>query len=520
MKKLLVALMAICIVFSCFGVVSFAEAEATGETKTVDALIGAYYLQGENGYGYAPGGVQYTFETYPKKHDYTIADKMAELLTGTDRIPFYAYDVDGKVFFDKYAQDYHLSEINAAAAAGIDFMAYRYYAGVDKSFFGSEQRVTALSNMNHQLKRHQTLYSMNAYDKDVKYATVIDGDLKSNKSVDIETYVDQFLITKGCLTSSDGRPVVFVIWNDDIENQIKKINRRVKIVVSNGANDKKADYPETPLDPSIEKAYFVALNAPSYAEAIAKGADTVSWYEGSGKNGEAYANMAATVEAKWATADKAIPNVVTGFDKTILANNPIEIKTNKYSDDAEVTVRFSRSGAADESVAKATPTEIVDQLKKAVATTNKPAELNAVMMYAWDDFLGGAYLCPTKTDKANQYDMSYLTAMREYFYGKAEGMTSLAVLNNDGNRVVTDADGTVTTYKGSTDEILSKVDKDGNVIATPAPDNNDDSQGGDNGNNSADNGWILYVAIGAAVVVVAAVVIIIVASKGKKKATK
>ncbi len=514
MKKLLVALLAICVAFSCFGVVAFAEAapatdatNTTVETKAVESLIGAYYIQGECGGGLTAGGGTYTSET-----DYTIADKMAAALTGTNRIPFYAYDKDNAVYFDKFAKNYLVSEINAAAAAGIDFFAYKYYSG-----FTATDTSTLIPLMNQQLKRHMGLYSQPDLDKKLNFAVVLDGDFAGNKSFEVEALVDNILVVEGYLTAEDGRPVVFILWNDGIETQISKINRRINICVSNGLNEKKPDYPLTALDGSVEKAYFVVLNAPSYDEAIAAGADAVSWYEGTGKDGEAYTNMTAKVEQNWSSAsENVIPNVVTGFDKTLLADNPIEITGKKYPNVA-ADVRYSRTGTKSEYVAKATPEELVAHLTNAIATTNKPANFDAVMMYAWDDFMGGAYLCPTKTDKAFQYDYSYLTALRAYIYNSTEWKSEFTVFDNSENVVVTAADGTVTTYKGGSNEVISKVDKDGNAVvdATKAP---ADVPNGDNGGNEGgDNNMILYIIIGAAAVVVIAVVVIIIVAKPKKK---
>ena len=130
------------------------------------------------------------------------------------------------------------------------------------------------------------------------------------------------------------------------------------------------------------------------------------------------------------------------------------------------------------------------------------------MFYAWDDFLGGAFLCPTKTDKAFQYDTSYITALRDYFYGKSSGMAALTVLDNEGFYVTTEENGTVTktNVKG---EVVTKVDKDGNNLLVTD----------DGGNTTNDNAgdYTLYIIIGAAAVVVIAVVVIVIVVAGKKK---
>lgn len=512
MKKLLVLLLTICIAFSSVCVTVFAQnslEEGTDtsdgttveENKTVDSLVGAFYLQGESGAGLMGNGAM-----FQSQHNYQIADKMAANLTGTSKIPFYAFDKEGAVYFDSYAEAYFFSETNAAKKAGIDFFAYNLYMGYDTS-----SPPNLISNMNRQLIYHSSKYDLAEFESKMNYAVVIDGDFLSNKAKERDILIDKFLTQKGYQTAEDGRPVVFIVWNDNIEDQITKINKDLKKVVSDGADPSKSQ-PKTALNDNVEKMFVVALNAPSYDEAIAAGADAVSWTEGAGKSGEAYANMTAKVEANWATGEKVIPNVVTGFDKTLLAGDKaIEVSALKASNSKEADVRYSRSGEADDYVAKATAQELVEHTKKAIATTNKPAEFNAVMFYAWDDFLGGAYLCPTKTDKAYQYDMDYLKALREYFYGKTEGMAAISTLDNSNNIVTTDETGKVTTAN-SKGEVLSIVDKDGNSLMTAAP-------SGDNNTTTSDGGnYTLYIIIGvAAIVIIAVVVIIIVAASKKKK---
>jgi len=510
MKKLLVLLLTICIAFSSVCVVAFAEAEPVtdggsavenNEEKTVESLVGAFYLQGESGAGLMGSGI-----VTQSEHDYQIADKMAANLNGTNKIPFYAFDKDGSVFFDSYAEDYFFSETNAAKAAGIDFFAYNLYMGYDTS-----SPANLIKNMNRQLIYHSAKYDLAEFTSKINYAVVIDGDYDSTKAKERDILIDKFLTQKGYQTATDGRPVVFIVWNENIATQIERLNKDLKKIVADGANPDKAQ-PKTALNDDVEKMYVIALNAPSYQEAIGVGADAVSCSEGTGKSGEAYTNMTAKVEANWATGEKVVPNVVTGFDKTLLAGDKaIEITAKKASNSKELTVRYSRSGAADDYVAKATAEELVAHTKKAVETTNKPAEFNAVMFYAWDDFLGGAFLCPTKTDKVNQYDTTYLKALRGYFYGKTEGMPALSVLDNSNNVVTTEEDGTVTTTT-SKGEVLSKVDKDGNNLLA----NSDNQQGNENnGGNNAD--YTLYIIIGAAAVVIIAVAVIVIVAVSKKK---
>lgn len=512
MKKILVALTAACIAFSCFGTVAFAdgENETAAEKKQVESLVGMYYMQGESGYGYMAD----ENTTYSDEVDYTAADAIAKAITGTNRVPFYATEKDGGVFFDRFAQATFISEINYAAKAGVDFVAYKYHAGYKTDASGSK---VSLTYMNNQLKLHSTLGTQaNAFIKEMPYAVVLDGEVETGDS---DTIVKGYLICAGYLTASDGRPVVFIEWNDNIAKIIQTFNKKLKKLVADGANPKKTTVPKTQLNDDVEAMYVVALNAPSYAEAVAAGCDAVSWLGGEGKGGEAYTQMTARVEANWKNGDKVVPNVVVGYDKTDLADNPIEIKAKKNTRAKEQTVRYSANGTKEDYVAAATPEEFTAHLTNAVATANKPAEFSAVMVYAWDDLTGGAILCPTQTDKANQYEYSYLTAMRKYLYGNdnfnLDEKTGLELVkyDNSGNIIKTDNNGTVTVEKNG--EIISKTDKDGNdlLAVTPAP--TGDNKG--TTDTASSPNWVLIGCIAGGVVVVAVVAIIIAVSAKKKK---
>lgn len=514
MKKILVALMAMCIAFSCFGMVAFAdgETEDNAEKKQVESLVGMYYMQGESGHGYMVDGMDYTDPV-----DYTAADAIAKAITGTNRVPFYATEKDGSVFFDRFAQATFISEINYAAKAGIDFVAYKYHAGYKTE--GSNK--VSLTYMNNQLKLHSTLGTQaNAFIKEMPYAIVLDGEYEKN---DADTILKSYLICAGYLTASDGRPVIFIEWRDDMKEIIDGANKKLKKLVADGANDKKTTVPKTQLNDDVEAMYVVALNAPSYDEAIAAGCDAISWMGGEGKNGEAYTSMTANVEANWKNGEKVVPNVVVGYDKTDLADNPIEIKAKKNSRAKEETVRYSATGTKEDYVAAATPEEFTAHLTNAVATTNKPKEFSAVMVYAWDDLTGGAILCPTQTDKANQYEYSYLTAMRKYLYGNdnfnLDENTGLELVkyDNTGNIIKTDNNGIVTVEKNG--EVISKTDKDGNDLLAGTPTPTGDNKG-TTGTAGSPN-WVLIGCIAGGVIVVAVVaIIIVVASKKKKPADK
>lgn len=512
MKKLLAAIITVAIAISCLSVVCFAEAapadnNTATETKTVASLVGAYYLQGECGTGDIPGGAKYDTD-----YDYTIADQLAKVLDGTDRVPYYAYSRNNALHFDRFSKTVLINEVDLAAAAGIDFIAYKYYSGIGKN--GTLR--SALSLMNAQFKQHVSAYTQAVgFAKAVEFCAVIDGDFYANK--DATYLLNDYMLQKGYLTAEDGRPVVFILWSDaaTVKDQVDIINKKLGNAVKNGHDESKKNSVETIYPIEIQTAYFVALNAPSYAAATAAGCEAISWYAGSGSNGEAYADMVARVEEKWTSNDaNVIPNVVTGFDKSVLAGKTIKVDGMlKYYDDEATSVRYQLSGKESDKVAKATAEELVAHVKKAVETTNKPTNLAATMIYAWDDFAGGAYLCPTKTANEYQYEYSYLKALRNYFYGNTNLPAVKFMTDGDADYkfICTDINGNVFKYDYD-EKLVAKLDAQGNPIvdATPTPIPEENNEGGVN---------VLYIAIAAgAVVVIAVVVIIIVAASKKKKA--
>lgn len=519
MKKLLTALLAASIAFSCFGMMALADGDAdtansAEETKQVESLVGMFYMQGESNYT-----AMFDDMEYESTYDYTVANEIAAVIDGTNRVPFYAITKDGKTYFDRFAKETFISEINYASKAGVDFVAYKYYAGYGTD---SSSNKSSITYMNNQLKLHVAAYAGNSFAKQTKYAIVLDGTFDYKKEADI--IIDSYLGMSGYLTATDGRPVVFVEWNDSVADMITAVNKKLAKAVANGVNPKKND-PKLSLNDDVEAMYVVALNAPDYATAIAAGCDAISWSNGTAKNGEAYTSMTANVEANWASGDKVVPNVVTGYDKTVLDGNKIEVVAKAYEKDKTESVRYSQSGTKEDYAAPATAEEFAEHLANAVNTTNKPAEFAAVMVYAWDDLTGGAILCPTKTDKTDFYDYTLLKAMRKYFYGNESfGETELVRYDETNNVVRISGEGVVTTYKGS--EIISKVDADGKDLLAPEdtanePGNGEGQQGVDDVTANGDVDWVLIGCIaGGVVVVVAAVIVILAVSKKKKSADK
>lgn len=393
-----------------------ASEEPAPENKVVESLVGMFYNQGECGVGYLPAG-----NTYNTNYDYTIADQLAAILDGTDKVPFYAYNTDGKVFFDRFAKDALINEIDLASDAGVDFVVYKYYAGIGKDAGATEQ--TNLTLMNNQLKLHATIFSQPVgFKRAVNYTTMIDGDFDASK--DAKFLVNEYMLQRGFLTAADGRPVVFIEWNNNVAAQIDSINKKFGNAVKNGADETKKNSVETIYDVSIQTAYFVAVNAPDYATASTAGCEAVINYAPNNIGGT-YADFTSKLEASW-EGENVIPVASVGYDESLLEGKEIKIDGMlKYYDDDAPSTRYNRTGSSSDKVAKATADEFAAHVQKAVETTNKPENFKAAMVYSWDDFVGGANLCPTKTSTENEFEYSYLKAMRKYFFGTEAGMTEV-----------------------------------------------------------------------------------------------
>lgn len=377
MRKATIFILALTMLLSCICMPVFAAELTTTSTPTpveapevdkraTDTLVGAIRFDGWSG--------------RPMASEWGVAEKLKEVLTSeySDRIPFFAKIKSGTVDFTRYMQAYLDTEIAFAAAAGIDYFAYTYFPDG--------------SGLEIPLKYHVA----STKKEEVKMAVILkDGYFDAKK--DITDLFSRLVKNTAYLTTLNDRAVIYVEYSaenpDYVLNCINAVRKK--------ANSNKLNTP-----------FIIVMDAPSEADAIAVGADAMSWYNVTATNGQAFADLAAAAEAKWEAAKSntslsVVPLVTTGYDKRPIAAKPISISVDDV-------VKFADTATADQYAAKATPAEIGTHLQKAIAfnaaNTDKTV-FNSVLMYAWNEFADGAWLCPTQ-DANGAYVSDRLEAVK------------------------------------------------------------------------------------------------------------
>jgi hypothetical protein len=139
-------------------------------------------------------------------------------------------------------------------------------------------------------------------------------------------------------------------------------------------------------DPYIAVMGFSAKTAAAMADSLH--ADAMSAYiSWTGKNGEPYSPVIPRADSiGWenykATGRKVIPWVTTGHNTKPRIDNPVSWT----------------KVPADEWVSDGTPQQIAANLNNAlqwISINKSTTEANAVLMYAWNEFDEGGWLCPT-----------------------------------------------------------------------------------------------------------------------------
>jgi hypothetical protein len=145
----------------------------------------------------------------------------------------------------------------------------------------------------------------------------------------------------------------------------------------------------------LPEVYCVAMvpspdQAKTFAEA--SGCDAISAYAvQNGGRDAPYAELTAHVETYWqsslATGARLVPVAMTGWDRRPRVENPVFWEHNEgWGADLE---RFYQAP---------TPAELGDHIRSAVEWTRRhpiEAEARAVIVYAWNEFDEGGWICPT-----------------------------------------------------------------------------------------------------------------------------
>lgn len=243
-------------------------------------------------------------------------------------------------------------EIQYAKKAGIDYWAFVYYP-------------------QQPLARARDLYLSSEHKSDVNWCAILDGNFTGGYATNLPRLVAQFS-DPNYQRVLGGRPLVYFF-----------VTATADWVAKMRAACSQAGLP----DPYIVVMAWTAQSAADIKTAV--GADAVSRYATGGQNGQPYSALADAESGLWdqyaAAAGDVIPTVSTGWDKRPRYDYPPSWEANY-------------TGFKDQWTQQATPEEIATHLGSAVSWNNAHpdrASANTVLMYAWNEFDEGGWICPT-----------------------------------------------------------------------------------------------------------------------------
>ncbi|MGW2515256.1 hypothetical protein ACWC0A_39030 [Streptomyces scopuliridis] len=243
-------------------------------------------------------------------------------------------------------------EIQYAKNAGIDYWAFVYYP-------------------QRPLARGRELYLSSARRADVNWCAILDGNFTGGYATNLPLLVEQFS-EPNYQRVLGGRPLVYFFTSATADK-----------VTQMRAACTQAGLP----NPYIVVMAWTAQSAADLKTTV--GADAVSRYATGEQNGAPYSELAGAEAGMWdqyaAAAGDVVPTVSTGWDKRTRYDYPLSWEPNY-------------TGFKDEWTQQATPQEIATHLHGAVSWNNTHpgnASANTVLIYAWNEFDEGGWICPT-----------------------------------------------------------------------------------------------------------------------------
>ncbi|MFE2638257.1 hypothetical protein ACFXKS_33925 [Streptomyces scopuliridis] len=282
----------------------------------------------------------------------TFSFRTNESLTSDLYVDHVGIEVTESVNSDASSQAVMDQEIQYASAAGIDYWAFVYYPG-------------------EPLAQGRKLYLSSAHRNKVNWCAILTGDFLAAFDANLKELVARFRESNYQRVLGD-RPLVYFL-SDANAARVGKMRAAAAA----------AGLP----DPYIVVMGWTAQGTADLKATV--GADAVSRYATGATSGVPYAELADSETALWsqyaAAAGQVIPTVTTGWDKRPRYDYPVSWEPN-YTD------------FKDNWVQQATPKEIATHLEGAIAwgnthPTNTPA--NTVLIYAWNEFDEGGWICPT-----------------------------------------------------------------------------------------------------------------------------
>ncbi|MFF0267092.1 hypothetical protein [Kribbella sp. NPDC004536] len=243
-------------------------------------------------------------------------------------------------------------EIQYAAAAGIDYWAFVYYP-------------------QDPLSRARNFYLSSAHKNDVNWCALLDGNFTGAFDANLAALAPHFAESNYQKVLGD-RPLLYFLSGATATNVASTRAKAAELGVA---------------DPYIVVMAWTAQSAADLKTSV--GADAVSRYATGGTNGATYASLASAEAGLWtdyATAGgQVVPTVSTGWDNRPRYDYPV----SWIADYASLKNNW---------VQQATPTEIANHLGAAVqwnGAHSANAAANAVLIYAWNEFDEGGWICPT-----------------------------------------------------------------------------------------------------------------------------
>ncbi|GEM_PF-708110 len=268
------------------------------------------------------------------------------------RLPYFA-TIDGPNEVSiQITQSTMDTDLQIAKEAGIDYFAYVYYS-------------PQLSGIGEVIDLH-----LNSPNKsDVDYCFIVAGN-RWNSDV-INDLVTNHFSDSSYKKVLNNRPLVYLLRDGDEDGISCQMNSLIAQANAAGFNP-----------------YLVGMGSDSFSGVSL---DARSDYFVTEKNGVPFSDLVAKAESQWdilKATDNVVPMVTTGYDPRPRnnANNPVnwggDIPSNFYA-------------------AKGTPQEIANHLAASLTWINQnsnKASANTVLMYAWNEFDEGGWICPTLED--------------------------------------------------------------------------------------------------------------------------
>ena len=349
MKKIICLILISLMVFSSFGMLTFAQTQESKGTENIDIP--------------SVGAIRWDAWTAHTNKGWDVISQVEKTLSPSQfhfRAPFFAkVTADNKIIIPAYNQEIFDQEMQYAKYAGIDYFAYIWY-------FDDAENNPGGIGMQQARKFHQT----SKYRNDVKMC-VIDPAINDESIAEMS----ELLTSDYYMTVLDGRPLMYYRYTQANEGTIReKINTFKELAQSLG----------------IPEPYAVVMNVtPVFGMNI--NGDAVSKYAIDGTQ-LTYKELTQKAVDYWNSTYREskkysfpfVPTVTYGWQPEPRYINPVTWMSvsDKYWCDY------------------ATDVELLDHLAYAMSYVQHPSvkpycEANTVIAYAWNEHDEGGWICPT-----------------------------------------------------------------------------------------------------------------------------